>query len=209
MKQRNISPYSSSDLGDWLESKKREANVVNQCCGPETTVTQRSQLDELLCDHTVKFVIALNIKVFGKDDYTEYADKYNQGRSDENPRQLQPTPIYQKMAKVRSTVGRFKDFVERNSHITTARCVVTEEVRGDAEEADVHLVLYRDGMPVTNEFCPPSAVSGLQVIEIGPENFCFVNGMGACRIAKTLSALGPSFLYPNFYKILLHNICPD
>ncbi len=163
MKQRNTSPYSSSDFGDWIECKKREANVLNQCCGPETTVTQRSELDELLCDHTVKFVIALNIKVFGKDDYTEYADKYNQGRRDENPRQLEPTPMYQKMARVRTTVGRFKEFMESNSHITTTRFAIIEETRGSTEETDVHLVLYRDGVPVTNDFCPPSAVSGLQV----------------------------------------------
>ncbi len=67
------------------------------------------------------------------------------------------------MEQVRTTVGRFKEFLENNRHVTTTRFAVTGERRGDTEEVDVDLLMYRDGTLVTTQFCPPSAVRDLKV----------------------------------------------
>ncbi len=98
--------------------------------------------------------------------YAKLISDYNRNRPTRGLDRNQGFSMIDRVKDLRQTHADISGFAENNRLSLSTKCVVTEEVvsEEDADNWGVCLKLYKDGVVVSQSFCPPPRVHGVKVL---------------------------------------------
>ncbi len=120
-------------------------------------------LTDLLCSSSVRYVVALVIKLFGNDQFIQDAERYNNGNQGAAPSSPASDPLQNMIWEVKKLTQQFHEFAEINKTGTSVKFVVAEEAKIASDTSCIFVALYEDGRCVSSDFRCPSAPEDLKV----------------------------------------------